>query len=82
MRPGPRKLKQILLFTVAFGVADCETIASLLHRSVRQSSIGTMGFNRRKIIAAWNERQAKRLPMLFSANDRSRGISASIAGAR
>jgi hypothetical protein len=35
-----------------------------------------------RLIAAWNERQAKRMPMLFSPNDRCRGISASIAGAR
>jgi len=68
-----------------------------LDRTVRQSSIGAMGFNRRKmedqrrhaaekeaasrratggqvledaerLIAAWNERQAKRMPMLFSAS--------------
>jgi hypothetical protein len=35
-----------------------------------------------RLITAWNERQAKRMPMLFSPNDRCRGISASIAGAR
>ncbi|MGB6287185.1 MAG: hypothetical protein WBG18_22690 [Xanthobacteraceae bacterium] len=33
-----------------------------------------------RLIAAWNERQAKRTPMLFSPTIAGRGISASIAG--
>jgi hypothetical protein len=35
-----------------------------------------------RLIARLDERQAKRVPMLFSPNDRCMGISASIAGAR
>jgi hypothetical protein len=35
-----------------------------------------------RLIAAWNERQAKRMPLLFSPTIAAGEFSASIAGAR